>query len=83
MSEASPSEAETAGPAAGAPTRAGISRQLWQDAQQDIQNCLHHPFVRALGAGTLPKCDHRSWFHMRAGGVMLLASAGPNAASMQ
>jgi hypothetical protein len=57
MSEASPSEAAAAGSEAGAPTRAGISRQLWEDAQQDIQNCLHHPFVRALGAGTLPKCD--------------------------
>lgn len=56
MTEASPADSVN-GPEAGAPTRAGISRQLWQDAQQDVQNCLHHPFVRALGAGTLPKCD--------------------------
>lgn len=44
---------------AGAPTGTGIARQLWEDAQQDVQRCLHHPFVRALGAGTLPKCELR------------------------
>jgi hypothetical protein len=63
MSEAGPSEAAAAGQEAGAPTGDGISRQLWLDAQPDIQACLHHPFVRALGAGTLPKCDPMTLLH--------------------
>ena len=41
---------------AGAPEGSGISRRLWEDSLDDVYESLHHPFVRALAAGTLPKC---------------------------
>lgn len=39
----------------GAPSGTGVSRRLWEDAADEVQASLHHPFVRALGLGTLPK----------------------------
>ena len=39
----------------GLPILGGLSEQLWSDAQVPVQQCLHHPFVAALAAGTLPR----------------------------
>ena len=32
-----------------------ISEALWQDSREEILKALHHPFVRQLGAGSLPR----------------------------
>lgn len=40
---------------AGLPFPGGLSEQLWNDAQVLVLQCLHHPFVAALAAGTLPR----------------------------
>lgn len=39
----------------GLPIPGGLSEQLWSDAQVPVQQCLQHPFVTALAAGTLPR----------------------------
>lgn len=38
-----------------------ITRRLWVDAQSQILLILHHPFVRALGDGTLAKKAFQSY----------------------
>lgn len=39
----------------GLPVPGGLSERLWNDSQAEVQQCLHHPFVAALAAGTLPR----------------------------
>lgn len=39
----------------GLPVPGGLSEQLWHDSQVEVKQCLHHPFVAALAAGTLPR----------------------------
>lgn len=41
-------------PASGLPVPGGLSAALWADAHAQVQDCLHHPFVAGLAAGTLP-----------------------------
>ena len=33
-----------------------LSQRLWEDSHEGAVACLFHPFVRALAAGTLPRC---------------------------
>lgn len=32
-----------------------LAESLWQDSRKEILQALHHPFVRQLGDGTLPR----------------------------
>ena len=32
-----------------------VSESLWQDSRKDILRALHHPFIRQLGDGSLPR----------------------------
>lgn len=43
-------------PFSGLPVPGGLSERLWNDTQAEVQQSLHHPFVTALAAGTLPRC---------------------------
>jgi hypothetical protein len=44
----------------GLPVRGGVSERLWFDAQDAAYRALQHPFIVALGLGTLPRCV--AWF---------------------
>ncbi|KAK9829096.1 hypothetical protein WJX72_003863 [[Myrmecia] bisecta] len=41
--------------AAGLPISGGISEQLWRDSSKEVFAALHHPFVKGVASGTLPK----------------------------
>lgn len=40
------------------PCMLSLSRRLWLDAQPDALAALHHPFIRALSCGSLPRLAH-------------------------
>ncbi|CAD7705109.1 unnamed protein product [Ostreobium quekettii] len=41
--------------ATGQPTTTGVSLRLWNACHKEVYAALNHPFVQALGAGTLPR----------------------------
>jgi thiaminase (transcriptional activator TenA) len=63
------------GPPSGLPTSTGTSRVLWEANAGSAWRALHHPFVRALADGSLPRPNFRFYVQQDAAFLQAFAEA--------